>query len=89
METGRTPSDMSSQSTPPLTADEREQRRRADHELRESELRFRGLFEQTPVSMQRFTPEGFSIKVNRAYEKLFHLTDEQLAAARFNLLKDR
>jgi PAS domain S-box-containing protein len=89
METGRAPSDQSSQSTPPLTALEREQRRRADHELRESELRFRGLFEQTPVSMQRFTPDGFSIKVNRAYEKLFHLTDEQLAAARFNLLEDR
>jgi PAS domain S-box-containing protein len=72
-----------------MSAAEREERRRADRELRESELRFRGLFEQTPVSMQRFTPDGVSIRVNRAYEKLFHLTDEQLAAAGFNLLKDK
>jgi PAS domain S-box-containing protein len=88
METGRTPTS-SSTSNPPMTAAEREQRRQADHELRESELRFRGLFEQTPVSMQRFRPDGVSIRVNRAYEKLFHLTDEQLSAAKFNLLEDR
>ncbi len=72
-----------------MSAMEREERRRADRELRESELRFRGLFEQTPVSMQRFRPDGVSIRVNRAYEKLFHLTDEQLSAAKFNLLEDR
>lgn len=54
-----------------------------------SELRFRGLFEQTPVSMQRFTPAGASIKVNRAFERMFHLTDAQLASAGFNLLHDR
>ena len=53
-----------------MSAMEREERRRADRELRESELRFRGLFEQTPVSMQRFRPDGVSIRVNRAYEKL-------------------
>jgi PAS domain S-box-containing protein len=72
-----------------MTAGERTRQREADHELRESELRFRGLFEQTPVSMQRFRPDGVSIRVNRAYEKLFNLTDEQLLAANFNLLKDR
>lgn len=55
---------------------------------RESDLRFRALFEQAPVSMQRFTPDGYSIQVNRAYEALFHLTDRQLAEAGFNLLKD-
>jgi PAS domain S-box-containing protein len=89
MENGPVPPNASSTSHPPLSASEREERRRADRELRESELRFRGLFEQTPVSMQRFTPTGVSIKVNRAYEKLFQLTDEQLAAAKFNLLEDR
>lgn len=61
---------------------------RAETDLRESELRFRALFEQAPVSMQRFTPDGYSIRVNRAYERLFHLTDEQLAKAKFNLLRD-
>ncbi len=79
-------------SSPPHTSAamrELAQRAESDRELRESELRFRGLFEQTPVSMQRFRPDGVSIRVNRAYEKLFHLTDEQLAAAGFNLLKDR
>ncbi len=76
-------------SNAPISAVEREERRRADRELRESELRFRGLFEQSPVSMQRFRPDGVSLKVNRAYEKLFLLTDEQLAAAKFNLLEDR
>ncbi|PTY07675.1 hypothetical protein DB347_05445 [Opitutaceae bacterium EW11] len=55
---------------------------------RAEDLRFRALFEQAPVSMQRFTPDGYSIQVNRAYEALFHLTDEQLAAAKFNLLRD-
>ncbi|MGC4070971.1 MAG: PAS domain S-box protein [Nibricoccus sp.] len=89
METSPAPSDSSAPSNPPMSVGEREERRRADRELRESELRFRGLFEQTPVSMQRFRPDGVSLKVNRAYEKLFHLTDEQLEAAKFNLLQDR
>mgnify|MGYP001232337811 FL=1 len=78
-------------SSPPASSSAQDRAQRdeeADKELRESELRFRGLFEQTPVSMQRFRPDGVSIRVNRAYEKLFQLTDEQLAAAGFNLLND-
>jgi len=89
METGRKTPPTDKPSALPFDGHARDERRDAGQDLRESELRFRGLFEQSPVSMQRFRPDGVSLKVNKAYEKLFQLTDEQLAAAKFNLLKDR
>lgn len=44
------------------------------------------LFEQSPQSLQIFSPEGRSLKVNAAWRRLFGLTAEQ--AAHFNILQD-
>ena len=66
------------------------ERRDAEAALRRSETRFRALFEQFPFSIQIFSPEGETLQVNRAWERLFRsrpterrrfnpLTDPQLA----------
>jgi PAS domain S-box-containing protein len=56
-------------------------------ELRASETRFRTLIEQSPVSTQIFSPDGRTIRVNRAWEELFGVKLEQLAG--YNILEDR
>jgi PAS domain S-box-containing protein len=61
-------------------------RRRAEDARRESEGRFRALFEQAPFSVQLFTPDGRTIGVNRAWEELWGLRFEQLRD--YNLLTD-
>jgi PAS domain S-box-containing protein len=45
--------------------------RDAEAALRRSETRFRALFEQFPFSIQIFSPEGETLQVNRAWERLF------------------
>lgn len=51
-----------------------------------SETRWQLLFEQSPLSVQIFRPDGQTKKVNASWRKLFHLTEEQGLA--FNPLKD-
>jgi PAS domain S-box-containing protein len=51
-----------------------------------SETRWRLLFEQSPLSVQIFRPDGQTKRVNASWRKLFHLTEEQGLA--FNPLKD-
>lgn len=51
-----------------------------------SETRWQLLFEQSPLSVQIFRPDGQTKRVNAAWRKLFHLTEEQGLA--FNPLKD-
>ena len=51
-----------------------------------SETRWELLFEQSPLSVQIFRPDGQTKKVNASWRKLFHLTEEQGLA--FNPLKD-
>lgn len=51
-----------------------------------SETRWQLLFEQSPISVQIFAPDGQTIRVNAAWQKLFRLTEEQGLA--FNVLKD-
>jgi PAS domain S-box-containing protein len=53
---------------------------------RESELRWKLLFEQSPLSVQIFAPDGQTKRVNAAWMKLFRLTEEQGLA--FNVLHD-
>ncbi len=53
---------------------------------RESELRWKLLFEQSPLSVQIFAPDGQTKRVNAAWMKLFRLTEEQGLA--FNVLQD-
>jgi PAS domain S-box-containing protein len=62
------------------------ERREAEAALRRSETRFRALFEQFPYSIQIFSPEGETLQVNRAWEKLF--LSRPTERRRFNPLTD-
>jgi PAS domain-containing protein len=44
------------------------ERRRVELALRESEERFRTIVEQSPISIQVMTPDGWTVQVNRAWE---------------------
>ncbi len=59
---------------------------RAAEELRASERRFRTLVEQSPLSTQIFSPDGRTLRVNRAWEKLWGVTLERLGE--YNILND-
>ncbi len=61
-------------------------RRRAEAALRESEGRFRALMEQAPFAVQVFSPDGRTLRVNRAWEELWGVTLE--AVADYNVLAD-
>src|SRR5687767_14490678 len=50
------------------------------------ENRFRAILEQSPFSIQILSPEGYTIQVNKAWEKLWGVTLEQIAD--YNILKD-
>ena len=65
---------------------ELEQRRRVEADLRRSERRFRAILEQSPLSTQMLTPEGRTIGVNDAWEKLWDATLDDLAD--YNVLAD-
>jgi PAS domain S-box-containing protein len=51
-----------------------------------TEERWRLLFEQSPLSIQIFSPDGQTIRFNRAWSNLFGLSDEEAYA--FNVLQD-
>jgi PAS domain S-box-containing protein len=54
--------------------------------LGQSEVRFRTLIEQSPLSTQVFSPDGRTLQVNRAWEQLWGVTLETLGD--YNVLKD-
>lgn len=58
----------------------------ANEAARESEQRWKLLFEQSPLSVQIFAPDGQAKRFNQAWKNLFRLNDEQGFA--FNVLKD-
>jgi PAS domain S-box-containing protein len=60
--------------------------RRAASKLRQSEVRFRTLIEQSPLSTQIFSPDGRTLQVNRAWEELWGVTLETLGS--YNILED-
>ena len=62
-------------------------RKRAEEKVRHSEERFRSLMEQAPFSIQVFSPDGRTIRVNRAWEELWGLRFEQIDG--YNVLEDR
>jgi PAS domain S-box-containing protein len=61
-------------------------RRRTEAELKLSESRFRLLIEQSPLSIQVFSPDGSCIQANEAWEQLWQAHREQLAG--YNILED-
>jgi PAS domain S-box-containing protein len=61
-------------------------RRQAEEQVRQSEERFRSLMEQAPFSIQVFSPDGRTLRVNRAWEELWGLTLDQIAD--YNVLED-
>jgi PAS domain S-box-containing protein len=63
-----------------------EARTAAEAARRRSETRFRTMFEQFPLSVQIFAPDGRTLEVNRAWHALFGLPPEALAA--FNPLTE-
>jgi two-component system, NarL family, sensor histidine kinase UhpB len=67
-------------------ADVRRERRRAEVALRVSETRFRLMIEQSPLSTQIFSPDGRTLRVNRAWEELWGVTLDQIPE--YNVLQD-
>jgi len=67
-------------------AEERRERRRAERDLAVSENRFRLMIEQSPLSVQIFSPDGWTLRVNRAWEELWGVTPEEIPG--YNVLRD-
>ncbi len=64
----------------------RRERRRAEEELKVSETRFRMMIEQSPLSIQIFSPDGRTLRVNQAWERLWGVTLDQIPE--YNVLRD-
>jgi PAS domain S-box-containing protein len=62
-------------------------RRATEEALRMSETRYRQLVEQSPLSIQILKPDGTTLQVNKAWERLWGSTLD--AIADYNLLQDR
>ena len=67
-------------------AEVRRSRRRARTALRASETRFRLMVELSPLSIQIFSPDGTTLRVNRAWEELWGVTLDQIPG--YNVLQD-
>lgn len=63
------------------------ERRQAEADRRRSEERFRSLMDQAPFSIQVFSPDGRTSRVNRAWEELWGVTLDQIGD--YNILEDR
>jgi PAS domain S-box-containing protein len=60
--------------------------RQSSAELEYREARFRALMDQAPFSMQIFSPDGRTVRVNPAWSRLWGLTADQIAD--YNVLQD-
>src|SRR5919205_1258609 len=67
-------------------AEVRRERRRAETALRASETRFRLMIEQSPLGTQIFSPDGRTLRVNRAWEELWGVTLDKIPG--YNVLRD-
>ena len=67
-------------------AEVRRSRREAEAALRDSETRFRLMIEQSPLSIQIFSPDGRTVRVNRAWEELWGVTLDKIPD--YNVLQD-
>lgn len=62
------------------------ERKRLEESVYQNEQRFRGLMEQAPFSVQVFSPDGRTVRVNRAWEDLWGVKLEQISD--YNVLQD-
>ncbi len=62
------------------------ERKRTEEALSASEVRFRTVIEQSPLSIQIFAPDGRTLRVNRAWEELWGVTLDRLPG--YNVLQD-
>src|ERR687894_2973209 len=67
-------------------AESRRERRRAEGGLKGSQTRFRLMIEQSPLSIQIFSPDGTTVRVNRAWERLWGVPLDQIPG--YNVLQD-
>src|SRR5687768_2802397 len=51
-----------------------------------SEARFRTIFERSPLAIQIFSPDGRTIHVNRAWERMWNVSADSARA--YNILED-
>jgi PAS domain S-box-containing protein len=65
------------------------ERKRVEEELKISEERFRNIIEQSPLSVQILSPDGRTVRVNGAWEKLWGVTFDELNGVGYNLLEDQ
>jgi PAS domain S-box-containing protein len=68
-------------------AEGRREHRRAEEELKVSETRFRLMIDQSPLSIQIFSSEGKTLRVNHAWERLWGVRLDQIPD--YNVLRDR
>jgi PAS domain S-box-containing protein len=61
-------------------------RKATEEALQTSENRFRTMFDQSPLSIQVFAPDGSHLAANPAWEKLWDTSLDQLSG--YNILKD-
>ncbi|MFC1652310.1 PAS domain S-box protein [Planctomycetota bacterium] len=66
------------------------ERKLAEMALQESEEEFRNLIEQSPISIQVLNPDGKITKVNKAFQYLWGISDEDLSEVleTYNILED-
>ena len=62
-------------------------RKRTEEALKLSEARYRAIMEQSPFSVQILSPDGRTLQVNAAWERLWGVTLEQIAG--YNMLEDQ
>ena len=60
--------------------------RATEEALRWSESRYRGLIEQSPLSIQILSPDGMTVQVNAAWERLWGV--KLVDIAEYNILRD-
>lgn len=72
--------------TAPNPSSHTTERKPAEGTWRESEEYFRTIVEQSPISIQVMTPDGWTVQVNRAWEKLWGVTAADVQ--NYNLLHD-
>jgi PAS domain-containing protein len=63
------------------------ERKEAEQALSESEYRYRALADRLPLAVQVFSPDGFTLRVNEAWERLWQTPLSALKD--YNVFKDR